>query len=68
MAQLSNKLSHYLSSRALDREAEGLRFDFLPRKQISLYSKLVTNKQRLSIFDDRGRDISSFFIYKSPVC
>lgn len=24
MAQLSNKLSQYLSSRALDREAEGL--------------------------------------------
>ena len=44
MAQLSNKLSQYLSSIALDREAEGLSFDFLPRKQISLYSKLVTNK------------------------
>ena len=43
MAQLSNKLSHYLSSRVSDREAEGLGFDFLPRNQISLYSKLVTN-------------------------
>ena len=43
MAQLSNKLSHYLSSRASDREAEGLEFDFLPRNQISLCSKLVTN-------------------------
>ena len=43
MTQFSDKLSHYLSSRASDREAEGLGFDLSPRNQISLYSRLLNN-------------------------